>query len=84
MLIMTGHFEEGREILGNQLQGSEETTGAWSYLMSHYYLGIAEEGLGNRDKAVEHYREMLRYWNDADRQIDEIVDARRRLDRLTS
>ncbi|MBD3403531.1 protein kinase [candidate division GN15 bacterium] len=84
MLIMTGHFEEGRDILENRLQGSEETTGAWNYLMSHYYLGIAEEGLGNRDEAVEHYREMLRYWNDADRQLDEIVDARRRLDRLTS
>ena len=60
------------------------STSAIRNFILHYYLGIAEQGLGNEDKAAEHYRELLRYWGDADLELKQIKDARQRLARLTS
>jgi tetratricopeptide (TPR) repeat protein len=51
---------------------------------AHYYLGLAYEKSGRRDKAIEQYREFLDIWKDADPGIKEIDDARARLTRLTA
>ncbi len=84
LLVLTGQFEKGKTILSQILDGRYETTNALNYLPSLYYLGIAEEGLGNTEAAVEAYREVLRFWGTPDVEIDEITDARERLARLTS
>jgi eukaryotic-like serine/threonine-protein kinase len=47
-----------------------------------YYLGRAEEGLGNRAAAKAHYQSLLVRWRDADPDLPELVDAKARLSRL--
>ncbi len=84
LLILTGHYEEGKSYLQQVAKGRYETTQARYYLRSRYYIGVAEEALGNSDAAVKAYREVLEYWGDADIQIDLITDARERLAKLTS
>jgi len=50
----------------------------------HYYLGIAYEKSHLPEKAAEQYRTLLGIWADADPNIKEIDDARRRLANLKS
>ena len=45
----------------------------------HYLLGQAYEQSGWKDKAVEQYREFLRFWGDGDPGIASVEDARKRL-----
>jgi tetratricopeptide (TPR) repeat protein len=49
---------------------------------AHYYLGIAYERTGNRDKAAKHYEEFLRIWKDADPGTKTVEDAKARLARV--
>ncbi|MFH1688420.1 MAG: protein kinase [bacterium] len=84
LLVDYGKFEEGRDELKKLLSGELETTNGMRYFMATYYVGIAEESLGNLSEAKKRYQEMLKYWDKADIQLDEIVDARERLARLTS
>jgi len=49
---------------------------------AHYYLGQAYERSGWTDKAIEQYEIFLVIWKDADEGIEEVEDARERLERL--
>ncbi|MEJ2719792.1 MAG: protein kinase [bacterium] len=49
---------------------------------AYYYLGIAFEKSGWRDKAIEQYETFLEIWKDADPDLKEIDDAKRRLSAL--
>ncbi len=49
---------------------------------AYYYLGLAYEMSGWNDKAIEQYETFLDIWKNADRGIEEIVDAGERLARL--
>jgi len=49
------------------------------WIRSWYYLGRADEALGNRGNAVNAYRKFLSYWGGADIKLPEIVDAKSRL-----
>ena len=51
-------------------------------VLSHYLLGQAYGELGADEKAIERYEEFLRLWNDADRELPQITDAKVRLKRL--
>jgi tetratricopeptide (TPR) repeat protein len=51
-------------------------------VLAFYRLGRAHEALGNRPAARERYEEFLKLWGDADVEIPEVGDARRRLDRI--
>jgi tetratricopeptide (TPR) repeat protein len=48
----------------------------------NYYLGIANEEMGNNPKAIHYYEEFLDAWKDADPGIAVISDAQTRLARL--
>jgi len=49
-----------------------------------YYLGLAYEALGEADKAVAEYEEIMKYWGNADHELKDIADTRERLNRLRS
>lgn len=84
LLVLTGKFEEGRDYLVRLLEGRDQTTDGYSAIMAHYWAGRAEEELGNNDRAVAHFSEVIEWWGDADVMLDEITDARSRLAKLTS
>ena len=54
------------------------TTPIWS-VKAHYWLGLAYEGSGWKDKAAEQYETFLDIWKDADHGIPAVEDARQRL-----
>ena len=82
LLVLTGKYEKGIERLHQITSGIDITSSATRYLKSRYYIGRAEEALGHTDKAVECYREVLKFWGKADIELDEIADSRKRLNRL--
>ena len=49
---------------------------------AHYWLGIAYEKLGKKDKAIDEYKTFLDIWKDADFNSPEINDAKVRLEKL--
>jgi len=53
------------------------------YWPKQYYLqGIAYEGLGDERNARESYKEFLNVWSEADEDIFEIIDAKKKLQNL--
>lgn len=79
-----GQYEKAIKMLEPSVIGDNKSSSANSYLRSVYYLAISYEGIGQIEKAKEYYEEFLKYWGDADRQLEQIVDAQKRLARLTS
>jgi tetratricopeptide (TPR) repeat protein len=47
-----------------------------------YRLAKVYEEMGRREEAIEQYERFLEIWKDADKDLPEYTDARRRLDRL--
>ena len=47
-----------------------------------YLRGLAYEGLGDKSNARESYIDFLRIWSDADDNLPEIIDAKKRLSKL--
>jgi tetratricopeptide (TPR) repeat protein len=84
LLIATGEYDEGKELLSRFLSGNFRTNSGWRFLISTYWVGRANEGLGLTADAVDSYEEFLDHWSDADIQLEQIVDAKERLARLTS
>lgn len=84
LMIAIGQYKEGKQALQGYVSGSTITTDAADYMSALYYLGRAEEGLGNRPQAVSDYQEYLKYWGKADVEVPQIKDVRARLARLTS
>jgi eukaryotic-like serine/threonine-protein kinase len=84
LLILTGDYQRGIDALNSLFSGENITSSGMRTMLSKYYIGMAYEGLGQRDKAIESYKEVLEYWGNADIQIKEIKDTRNRLKKLTS
>ncbi|HUV31374.1 MAG TPA: protein kinase [Acidobacteriota bacterium] len=84
LLVKSGRYEEGRRVLEPFLSGEYESSSGWTYPYSLYLVGLASEELGDTGRAVECYREMLTYWGNPEIELEEIRDARERLNRLTS
>jgi len=82
--INAGQYEEAKKILEKLYADDGGTTNAYLYLIKHYYLARACEGLGENETAVEAYSEVLKYWGNPDIELKEIKDTRTRLARLTS
>jgi hypothetical protein len=66
------------------IEGENSTIRGYHYISAIYYIGIANEALGNTEEAVQNYKEVLRYWGNPDMELKEIIDTRKRLDRLLS
>jgi tetratricopeptide (TPR) repeat protein len=49
---------------------------------AHYWLGVAYEQQGQKDKAVKSYETFLDIWKNADFKSPEIADAKARLSKL--
>ncbi len=84
LLVLSGKYDKGVETLNRLLSGESVTSSGIRTLMSTYFIGIAYEAMGDTDKAIKNYKELLKYWGNPDIQIKEIKDARERLRRLTS
>ncbi len=84
LLVLSGRYEEGLEFLNKITTGLDQTTNAFYYIRSLYYIGMANEALGNTPRAISAYEEILRFWNKADIELDFVSDTRQRLARLTS
>ncbi|HXF49484.1 MAG TPA: protein kinase [Verrucomicrobiae bacterium] len=59
-------------------------TGHWSVtsVKAHYWLGVAYEQKGDKERARKEYETFLEIWKDADFNSPEIADAKVRLERL--
>ena len=60
------------------------TSGYWliGLVKSHYWLGVAHEQQGSKNKAIAEYEKFLNIWKDADFESPELKDAQARLARL--
>jgi len=83
-LVSFGQYEEGKSILANFIQGKDQTSSAFIYLLSNYYIGLANEGLNKKKDAIKNYNEVLRYWGNPDIEIKYIRDTRERLAKLSA
>ena len=64
-----------------------ESLGLWIRhlsVLAHYHLGTAYEAMGEKAKAAQQYETFLDIWKDADSELDEMKDARKRLAKLKS
>jgi serine/threonine protein kinase/tetratricopeptide (TPR) repeat protein len=80
--VLTGDYGKGKSILKRILVGPRRTASAWGYIQALHYIGRANEGLGLEDEARRNYEEVLRYWADADRDLEMVEDTKERLIRL--
>jgi len=83
VLVASGQYQKGKEVLQEILSGVYEATDGFEYLLALYYTGVADEGLGNTADAIAAYKEVLKYWGSPEIEIKEIADTRQRLRKLT-
>lgn len=83
LLIVTGEYAKGRDLLLDIKESGFNLTNAYFYLSDIYYIARANEGLGEISAAKAGYQEVLRYWKDADIQIEPIKESKERLAKLT-
>jgi serine/threonine protein kinase/predicted Zn-dependent protease len=84
LAVLSGKYQQGSDLLSKYISGEQMTSSGFTYPYIHYLLGVAEEGLGDTGKAIEHFQEMLKFWGDPEIELEQIKDARQRLARLTS
>lgn len=80
--VMVGQPEKGRETLRQLTEGENLSSNAMRYLPAIYYIGLAEEQLGNTDAAIEKYKEVLRFWDTPDLELKVIKDTKTHLQKL--
>lgn len=83
LMAASGRYAEARDILEKYVTGRAVSSSGQRYPLMLYYLAVAEEGLGNIQKAIVHYRELLDYWGKPEVEVKQWKDTRERLDRLT-
>jgi serine/threonine protein kinase/tetratricopeptide (TPR) repeat protein len=84
LLVLNGRYEEGITQLEKLTMGPTQTTSAIQYLDCLYYIGIANQALGNTQEAIDNYREVLKYWGNPDIEFSKLKDLRERLNSLIS
>ena len=84
LLVLNRQYEEGKGLLVNFVEGKDQSTEGYIYLLSQYYLGRANEGLNKKKDAAKNYTEVLHYWGKPDIETKIIKDTRERLAKLTT
>ncbi len=82
LLVLSGKYNKGIDVLENLVDKKSSYSGGFIRISSNYYLGRAYEGINDLESAKASYEKFLDYWGNADRQLDMIVDAKERLNRL--
>ncbi len=82
LLIEYGQYPEGLAILEQYAKGKDQTTSGYRYPHLLYYIGVANQELGNSAEAKKNFTEMLSYWGKPEIELKEIKDARKRLAEL--
>ena len=84
--INLGQFNKAEEYLKDILSMKGDYTSLENtlYPISYYWLGIINQELGKNSIAISHYKIFLNYWQNADPDIIELNDAKKRLDELES
>jgi serine/threonine protein kinase/tetratricopeptide (TPR) repeat protein len=84
LYVEFGQHDKGIEYLKRVTEGDLQSTNPLTYIKSLYYIGIAEQELGNHSEARRRFQEMLKYWSKPQIELKEIKDARQRLQKLPS
>jgi tetratricopeptide (TPR) repeat protein len=82
--LKAGRYAEAVDLLDSltvDVNRWSETSDLW-LVKSHYYLGLAYEGMGDATRAAEQYTWLIETWKDADVSIPVLTDAKERLARL--
>ncbi len=82
--VLIGEYAKGKELLEEFVSGKNQVISGVRYPVLLYYLGMAEEGVGNNKQAIEYYTKMLSFWKKPEFEKKEIKDAKSRLARLTA
>jgi len=77
-------YARGRELFLPFVEGNDRSSNGFIYLLAHYFLGRANEGLNRKEEAIKNYSEILKYWNKADIETKELKDTRDRLAKLSA
>jgi eukaryotic-like serine/threonine-protein kinase len=95
--LKTGHIQEASSELErltrwfplgfNPYDLSDQLMSTYANLIgvvkAHYWLGVAYEQQGQKDRAIKEYKKFLEIWKDADFKSVEMQDARVRISKLT-
>ncbi|MEA3296838.1 MAG: tetratricopeptide repeat protein [candidate division Zixibacteria bacterium] len=84
LMVLSGRYDEGKRVLEQLTSGPQETISGLYYLRTLYYIGRADEALGNTKEAIAKYKEVLEYWGEPEIDLKEIIDTRQRLSKLAS
>lgn len=82
--LETGRLDEavvGLEKLLNRYDEERPYNSIWA-VKAYYWLGLAYDKSGWKQKAIEKYQEFLDIWKEADPGISEVADAKQRLAKL--
>ncbi len=82
--LANGQLAEAVEMFTRALSRFHDSRlrSAGANVKAYYYLGIAYQESGWKDKAIEQYETFLSIWKNADPEIKEIDDAKARLAKL--
>jgi len=85
-LLNMDRLDESIIVFNNLLAVQDSLPSTWNSWDArvYYNLGIAYEKLGKLNKAADNYRIYLNIRKNADVELETVLDARKRLDRLIS
>lgn len=84
LAALDGQYDKAVQLLSQFHENIGMTSTGFTYLKVLYHLGISYEGLNNQEAATEIYREIMRFWENTDAEIEYIEHARAYLNRQTS
>ena len=53
-----------------------------NYAQTHYLLGLVYQRTDNKEKARNHFQKFLKIWKDADENLPQLIEAKKRLEEL--
>jgi tetratricopeptide (TPR) repeat protein len=74
--LRTGQLDQAAEELEAVLEINP------NYAQAHYLLGLAYEKKGNGEMARQHYQEFVQIWKEADEDLSQLIDTKKRLEGL--